>query len=276
MSNPVTDHYSSTGIVARILAAIPFSRDGDAALRAEQLYPFDQFHGRELLATRDHTALLAPQTGEHVLDIGAGIGGPARYIAATYGAHVAGVDLTPRFVEAANELTALCGLGDHATFTCADAAHLPFDDNQFDAAICFYVGMNLPDEPAVLAEARRVLKPGGRLVWTEVVRGTGDPQYPLPWATSADASHLLGRDELLAMLEGAGLTLDDARDETRDHLDLAQKIKQSGAQPSPLQLEANAVVLGPDFIERRKNYIRSLASGAIASLCIQAHKPATG
>lgn len=275
MSNAVTDHYSSTGIVARILAAIPFSRDGDAALRAEQLYPFDQFHGRELLATRDHTALLAPRAGDHVLDIGAGIGGPARYIAATYGARVTGVDLTPRFVEAATELTALCGLDDRATFTCADAAHLPFDDNQFDAAICFYVGMNLPDEPAVLAETRRVLKPGGRLVWTEAVRGAGDALYPQPWAASADASHLLGQNALLGMLQTAGLMLDDARDETQDHLDLAQKIKQSGVQPSPLQLEANAVVLGPDFVERRKNYIRSLASGAIASLCIQAHKPAT-
>ena len=274
MSNSVEDHYSRTGIVARILAAIPFSRDGDEPLTADRLYPFDQFHGRELLATRDHTALLAPQTGDHVLDIGAGIGGPARYIAATYGARVTGVDLTARFVEAANELTALCGLGQLATFVQADAAQLPFDDNQFDAAICFYVGMNLPDEAAVLAEARRVLKPGGRLVWTEVVRGTGDPQYPLPWATSAATSHLLERDELLGMMQTAGLKLDEARDETRDHLDLAQKIKQSGAQPSALRVQANAVVLGADFGERRKNYIRSLASGAIASLCLQAHKPA--
>ncbi|MDZ4094816.1 MAG: methyltransferase domain-containing protein [Paracoccaceae bacterium] len=274
MSISVEDHYSSTGIVDRILAAIPFVRGSDPPLMAAQLFPFDQFHGREILATRDHAALLAPKPGDHVLDIGSGIGGPARYIATTMRAQVTGIDLTPGFVDAANELAGLCSLSEWVTFLTADAANLPFEDAQFDHAICFYVGMNLAFKPAVLAQCLRVLKPQGRLVWTEVVLGAGDPVYPLPWATTPETSHLLSRDALLTMMQTAGFIVDDTRDETRDHIDLAQKMQQSGAQASPLQMQANAVVLGQDFVQRRKNYIQSLACGAISSLCIQAHKPA--
>lgn len=272
MGQTVEDHYSSDGIVERILAALAVTRS-DAPLAAAQFYPFDQFHGRELAATRDHCARLAARHGDQLLDIGSGIGGPARYFATTSGACVTGIDLTPRFVEAAVDLTHLCGLDDRVDFQIADAAQMPFDANRFDAAICFYVGMNLPDKPAVLAQTLRVLKPGGRLIWTEVVLGTGDPTYPLPWAATPQGSHLHGKDALTGLITAAGFTLDSVQDETGAILALAEKMRQSPTPPSPLHLQANAVVLGPDFIERRKNYIRNLAANTIASLCIMAHKP---
>ena len=102
-------HYASVGIVDRILAAIPYSPDDGVKLAPTQLFPFDQLHGRELLATREHTARLNAAAGQHVLDIGSGIGGPARYIASTYGNNVTGVDLTADFVAYGTPMGTLSG-----------------------------------------------------------------------------------------------------------------------------------------------------------------------
>ena len=272
MAISVQQHYGATDIVARILAAVPWA-PGDAPLTAAQLFPFDQFHGRELFATRDHAGLLSPAQDAHLLDIGAGIGGPARYFATNFGCKVTGIDLTPQFVTAATALTALCGLSGLVDFQLADATSLPFPDASFDHATCFYVGMNLSDKPSVLAETRRVLKPGARLIWTEVSAGTGTPHYPLPWARHPADSHVELRDNLLAKITVAGFVIDTVADETALQMDLAQQIRASGQQPSPGQNQANAVVLGADFGERRKNFIQSMAQGRIASTLIVAHKP---
>lgn len=265
MSN-VTTHYGSDGIVERILAAIPDAKID--SLDAAQFYPFDQLHGRELIATQEHAARLTPSPTDRILDIGSGIGGPARFLAATYGCDVDGVDLTPAFVMASSHLTRLCGLGDKVRFHEANAATLPFADNTFDAAICFYVGMNIADNATVIGQAFRVLKPGGRLIWTEAVLAGGEPYYPLPWAVSPAASHLVDRNALQALFADAGFHLDDIIDETGDHVELALKRAASGIAPSPAQQQANEIVLGAEFVQRRKNYIRSLSDGKLASLAV--------
>lgn len=270
------DHYGTDGIVGRILAAVPWSPDDGDPLTAPQLYPFDQLHGRELLATRDHAQTLAPEPGAQVLDIGAGIGGPARYLAATLGCRVTGIDLTPEFVSAASELSRLCGMEDRVRFVEGDAAHMPFADKAFDHACCFYVGMNLPDKPAVMAEAARVLKPGGRLIWTEAASAEGtegaEPHYPLPWAREPAGSHLSTEAALRAALEAAGFSGISVTDETAAHLELARQRAAGGPPPAPGHAQANAVVMGADFMDRRRNYIRSLAEGRIASLVFLAER----
>ena len=264
----VTSHYGSDGIVERILAAVPDANN----LTARQLYPFDQLHGRELIATQDHAARLAPSSSDRILDIGSGIGGPARFLADTYGCSVDGVDLTQVFVEASGRLTELCGLSDKVRFHEANATKLPFADNSFDAAICFYVGMNIADKAAVIGEAFRVLRPAGRLIWTEAVLAGGEPYYPLPWAVAPAASHLVDRTALQALFTDAGFRIDDLIDETGDHVELARKRASSGIVPSPAQQQANEIVLGPEFVQRRKNYIGSLSDGKLASLAIIASK----
>lgn len=269
----VQEHYGSGNIVARILAAIPWSPDGGSALTAKQVFPFDQLHGRELFATQDHAARLHPTEEAHLLDIGSGVGGPARYFASIFGCRVTGIDLTPDFVLAAKEISTLCDLDDLLTFVKADAANLPFDSNTFDHAYSFYVGMNLPDKPAVLDECLRVLKPGGRLLWTEVTEVAGDPQYPLPWSRSAEGSHVQTREALLDVFARSGFEVLSVEDETGAHLELARQMKLSGKVPTAEQQQANEVVLGAGFSERRKNYIQSLAEGRIASALIDARKP---
>src|SRR3954447_21554384 len=104
--NPVATHYGTGGIADRVLAALREANGPDAPVTPEALAPIDHFHGRGVLATEELVALLQPLPGERLLDIGSGVGGPARWIAAKCGAHVTGVDLTPEFCEAARALTA--------------------------------------------------------------------------------------------------------------------------------------------------------------------------
>lgn len=273
MPTHVPDHYGATNIVGRILAAIPWSRTDGTTLAPRQLFPFDQLHGRELLATQDHAALLNPAKGTHLLDIGSGIGGPARYIASTFGCRITGIDLTPDFVDAANELTSLCHLADRADFNLADAAKMPFKADTFDHAYCFYVGMNLADKPAVLGECFRVLKPGATLLWTQVTSSSGTPHYPLPWSRTAEGSHIQTREGLVGLISTAGFDVVSVTDETAAHLELAQRMKRDVKTPTAGQRQANEVVLGADFLERRLNYIKSLSDGCIASTLIAARKP---
>ncbi|HTM78658.1 MAG TPA: methyltransferase domain-containing protein [Devosia sp.] len=265
----VIANYSSDAIVERILAAVA-ANGATGPLTAEMLFPYDQLHGRELAATREHIPRLGVQPSWRVLDIGSGIGGPARFIASTTGAHVMGIDLTPALVQTATELSGRVGLDALVQFEQGNAEAMPFEDRSFDAAICFYVGMNLPNKPAVLAEAHRVLKPGAKLLWTQVVSGSGDPIYPLPWAVSAAVSHVVSPEQLRQAMVDAGFAILDWADETNAHVELAKAGAATGMVPTQEHLSVLHVVLGEGFAERRMNYIRNLTSGAMRSVAVLA------
>ena len=95
------------------------------------------------------------RTTSHVLDIGSGLGGPARTIAEIYGCRVTGIDLTQAFCDAAAILIGWVGLSDRVTFQQGDATTLPFADTQFDAAMTIHVAMNIAAKDKMYSEARR-------------------------------------------------------------------------------------------------------------------------
>ena len=263
----VARHYGSSGIADRILSAIVASGGDLAGLRPDMLFPYDQLHGRELQATEDHVAWLAPKPQEHVLDVGSGIGGPARFIASRTSARVAGIDLTPEFVEAARVLTERAGLDDLVTFETGDALNMPFGNASFDAAICLYVAMNIAQKEGLAREIARVLKPGGRMIWSEVVAVEGKfPTYPLPWGRSPETSSLTTADDLRQALEEAGFNDLEMRDETDIMIDHARKVREGGHTPSPEHMMANQVVMGDDFLDRRRNVLAGMETGALRSI----------
>jgi phosphoethanolamine N-methyltransferase len=112
--------------------------------------------------------------GKRILDIGCGIGGPAFEMARTHGADVVGIDLEAPLVARANRSAIDLDLGDRCSFQTVTPGPLTFADESFDIVISSGAFTQVPDKPAILAEARRVLRPGGHLSSYEWFRAEGE------------------------------------------------------------------------------------------------------
>ena len=134
----------------------------DEALTPAQLFPFDQYHYHGTDAVRVATHLLGLGPTSHVLDVGSGMGGPARYLASTIGCHVTALELQSELHALAARLTARCGLEQHITHVCGDALTAAFPDAAFDAVVSWLVFHHIPERPHLLARLARILRRGGQ------------------------------------------------------------------------------------------------------------------
>jgi sarcosine/dimethylglycine N-methyltransferase len=202
--------YTETDLVATIESLT----GGDlAALRQSQRDAFDQFHsgGSEAVDRLLPGLHLVP--GMSVLDVGSGLGGPARQIARTAGCTVVGVDITRTYVETARALTRAAGLDDQVSFVCSDIA--AFDRHDFDAACTMHVQMNVADKRVFFTEIARRLRPGARMATFEVCRTGGvEPTLPLPWSLDGTDSHLATADDLRDTIAASGFETLEWIDET--------------------------------------------------------------
>ncbi len=262
MPNKVLEHYQSLGLTERIKSALAAVAPESQILTVAQLAPLDQFHTRGILATAALARAAGLSPSSRVLDLGCAIGGPARYLAATFGCKVTGVDLSPEFIDAANYLTARCGLSDRVVFQAGDALHLPFDDASFDVVFLQHVAMNIEDRAALYTEVRRVLAPGGRLATFDVVLRDGGVVYPVPWARDPAASFLLTEGDTRTALEQAGYQAVLWCDDTPAAREWFQAV-MSGAPQSGLTL---ALVMGPEFAAMAGNLARNLRENRVGVL----------
>ena len=231
----ISDHYSQGGLLARLEANLREDGVDPAEPTLEQLAPYDHFHGRGLEATGDMADRLPVSAADRILDIGSGLGGPARYMARRFGCRVSGIDLTAGFCEVARLLTGRLGLEDRVSFDEGDALAMPFEDAAFDGAYSMNVSMNIADKRALYREIARVLKPGAWLCLSEVAQGPGgEPEYPLPWASTAASSFLATPEATRADLEASGFSIESLRDtssEARDFAARSRAIVEAGGKP---------------------------------------------
>ena len=258
----VRHHYGATGLTERLKAALAIFGPENRLLTSQQLGPLDQFHTRGLAATAELAKLAGIAADMSVLDVGSGVGGPARFLAATCGCRVTGVDLSEAFVDAARYLTGRTGQTGQVTFQTANALNLPFDDSRFDVAFLQHVAMNIADRARLYREIRRVLKTGGRFATFDVVLNDGEPHYPVPWARTPATSFLLTAPATREAIERAGFRTLISQDDTEVAKAWFAQLRASGPPPSPNL----GVVMGADFAQLAANLGRNLMEGRLGIL----------
>ncbi len=263
----VARHYGDGGLLARIMAGLTASGADLDRLQPGDLAPVDEFHigGRE--ATAHAVAKLGLGAEAHVLDVGCGIGGAARFIASQVGCRVTGIDLTPEFIEVARRLTELTGLDGRIAFEVASALDMPFEDAAFDAAITLHVAMNIADRVALYAEIARVMKPGATFCICDVMKGgDGEPTFPVPWAETPETSHLTTVDEMRSLLDAAGFNVgevEDRSDFARAFFQRALAAVAASEGPPPLGIH---LILGASAPVKFRNMLANIEAGHIAPI----------
>jgi SAM-dependent methyltransferase len=213
----IREYWGRDGLGRAILDALARAGKDLGALTVDDVAPADHFHGGGKPATERLARLAAPAAGARVLDVGGGLGGPARMLAARFGCRVTVLDLTDSYVRAGELLTDRLRLGDRVDHRVGNGLELPFPDGAFDMVWTQNSGMNIADKERLYAGFHRVLCPGGLLAFQEPMAGpTGPPIFPVMWARDASQSFLRSPLEMRRVIEEAGFRVrvwDDVTDE---------------------------------------------------------------
>jgi SAM-dependent methyltransferase len=266
----VTQHYATENLTERILSAFETSGKPRAAIRVEDLAAVDEFHIGGLEATEAVAVQMNLRTGMHLLDIGCGIGGPARYFAVRHACEVVGIDLTEDFIRTACDLSELVGLRTSVRFEQRNATSLPFERQSFDSAYMFHVGMNIREKAMLFEEAQRVLRPGGVFAIYDVMRiGPGQLQFPVPWASNENESFLGTIDEYRQGLTEQGFAILAERRRREFAIDFFERMRQRNQQevPGPLGIH---LIMGESAMAKTGNDLDALRRGVIAPVEILA------
>jgi SAM-dependent methyltransferase len=261
----VSRHYAHAGgLEAAILRALAAAGKDPDRLTPEDLAPLEEFHSGGRQATADVAARMGLRPGQHLLDIGSGIGGTARYLARTQGCRVTGVDLTADYVAVATALSRRVGLDGLVAFRQGSALDLPFDAGAFDGACMLHVGMNIADKAALFAGIRRVLRPGAVFALFDIMRtGPGELGFPLPWASAPEASFVAEPAAYRAALAAAGFAIEAERDR-RDFSLKGLRATLDALARGDLPVLGTHLLMGEAFPRKIANQAAALESGAIA------------
>lgn len=273
----IADHYQQPNLLDAIKSALDEAGHSMNDLTVEDLAPVDEFHVGGRNATIRLCELLQIEPGERIVDLGSGIGGLARYVAANHGAEVTGIDLTADYVEAALALTAAVGLADHTHFHHGSVTATPFADDEFDAATQLHVGMNIADKHALFVEAARIVRPGGRFVIYDVMLSEtatkgeseqpGQPpvDFPVPWATGPQLSHLATSATYVELLTAAGWNVSTVNDRSQAAREsFAARRVGSESRPATLPPLGLHLLMGETFGLKAANLAKAIGSGTLA------------
>jgi ubiquinone/menaquinone biosynthesis C-methylase UbiE len=269
--NDVIDHYRSQNLIGNILKALTDAGKDLGNLTIDDIGVVDEFHIGGRVATQFVVDSLALKPSDHVLDIGCGIGGPARVVAQSTDCTVTGIDLVPDYIEAAQRLNSLTGLADQVNCQTANALDLPFRDAQFDAVFSVHVAMNIEDREALYRETARVLKPGGIFCAYDVMKtGDTDISFPVPWASTSSESFLISSKDMQKHLEENGMHVESITDKGQFALDFFDKVQaRQKAQPSGLGLH---MVMGATTKAKITNIRTAISQGSISPILMTARK----
>ena len=254
---PAVANYERPELIRAILQAIEAAGLDPAHLGPDDLAPLEEFHTLGRQATLDLATAAGIHPGEQVLDVGSGLGGPARVLARDFGCQVTALDLTPAYCEAAQLLNELTGLDAVVEVRYGDALDLPFDEETFDVVWTQHASMNVADKRTLYCEVARVLRTGGRFAMFDILAGDVAPvHFPVPWASEPSMSFLATPEETRELLTSVGMAPVVWEDVTPDVLAwLNSRITSPVAAAPGLR---GFDVLAPDMPIRLANQVRNV------------------
>ncbi len=262
-ADAINKHYGSHDLGQEILKCLADVGCDLDNLSREDLATFEEFHIGGRNETRNLAKMAGLGQGMHVLDAGCGIGGPARTLAAEYGCKVTGLDLTLAYCDAATMLTDRVKMSALVDFKHGSALAMPFDDGAFDVVWMQHISMNIEKKDLLYREIRRVVRPGGRLIFHDIMAGDGtDLHFPVFWSNKPELSFLSGAEEMRQLLVEGGfeeLHWEDVSGRSiRWFKENRAKFEKEG--PPSLGLD---VIVGQDVPLKAANVTRNLVEGKI-------------
>lgn len=269
----IADHWAMGDVYAPIEAALRQMGKPLDALTVEDLAPVDHFHARGFADTVALADQLPIRAGQHLVDIGCGLGGPARYLARRFQCTVSGIDITGPIVVAANKLTALLRMEGQVRIELGDGQSLPYADALFDGGYTQHVTMNVADRPKFFAEAFRVLKPGAFFAMTEHCLGpTGNPHHPVPWSDDGSGAYLVTPAQTRALLQQAGFEDIVVEDAGPKYL-AGYKAAVARAEKGPLPPLGLHLLMGDSTTDKIRNAGRNIEEGRTHPIQVICRKP---
>lgn len=255
--NLVSAYYSSWNLIGTIERVLRDAGIDPAHVTVEQLAPIDNFHSHGPAGTHELARVAGVTADQRVLDVGGGIGGPARFLATRYGCPVTVLDLTEEFCRTGEALTTWTHLTDRVTFVHGSALDMPFPDASFDLVWTQHASMNIADKSSLYAQIHRVLRPGGRFALFDVMAGPNQPlHFPVPWASDPTFSFLLSPDEVRAAVTAAGF----AEHVWISNAELQATLQQPLPPDGPLNV---TLIMGADAPTRMANIMRNMQEGRV-------------
>lgn len=263
--------YSQVERIHNDLASVGIGR-GDP-VTVDVLCEFDQLHYFGTEAVDAAIEALQPSAAARVLDVGAGFGGPARYLAERAGCHVTAVELQSDLDAAASELTARCGLSDRVAHVCGDIHAVSLAPQSFDGVISYLALYHIPDRRAVYARMHDALAPGGRIYVEDLYA-----RKPMTEAEGETMRHALfantvtDREGYIAELEAAGyVDIDFA-----DHSDRWGGFCADRLAGFRALRDAKVAAHGAEVVEALDSFYQTMTDlfegGNLGGVCVTARK----
>ena len=238
--NSVIYQYTRENIYETIVQRLHEQGVEKNKITREHISSVDEFHikGAEVSLEMAKEAELSKEL--KVLDVGCGIGGPARMIADVFGCSVTGVDLTNEFIRTASLLSQLVGLSGKTEFIIADATELPFEDNTFDVVWTQHAQMNIEEKEKLYSEIHRVLKREGRFIYYDIFSSEKeDLKFPLPWADDSSISFLIKLNDFGKLMKETGFKELLRKERTSDSIDFFETVFENNKKEGSPKIGLN-------------------------------------